>query len=542
MNWLIAFLKGWYDAKELGVESQRLQDVFRQYLTAGRDKEARDALEHRRYLMEAVEDRFLRAHTLEGIVIGYLELDDVDTLKNEILRDVDVTTLSAQTRQRLATAGIIDKDAVGVGHQSADETSTKSNTVQIRASIEQIQAVFKEGRTREATELLGHLEEQFSHDFTRRLLLRALVFFSWEDYQAGIAVLDELLQKVPDFAIAWRLKGIGLKYIAQLEDAVRAFEHSLKLELSTETLSLLAETLEELECWDQALTNFERILQIQPDSFSAILGQARTLLAVGRADEALSIIKRAVSLKPDDDYAWFTQGALLAQYGDEDKALESLNRAIELDPKFETYLLLRAWLLNEMDRTEEALESVNRALELNPDYPDAYFLRANFLVGKDFAGSMADYKRAFGSKSDPFHRAFVESFNGKQLKTILAVLDQTPEQIKANWQEMMLAAEAEGGKSKWLDELTQSLNAIARGGHWNLARELISVSELEEEMYPLARALDYLITGDSSIVEKLSPEVRKIVEEIVSTLNNSSTDAGKASSRIRKRSVSKKKK
>src|SRR6185295_981599 len=112
MNWLVAFLKDWYDAKELGTECERLQDIFRSYMSAGRETEARDALEYRRYLMEAIEDSDMRASTFESIVLSYLELSDVDTLKRDVLVDVDVNTLSEETRHLLVKAHLVTDERV----------------------------------------------------------------------------------------------------------------------------------------------------------------------------------------------------------------------------------------------------------------------------------------------------------------------------------------------------------------------------------------------------------------------------------------------
>jgi hypothetical protein len=38
---------------------------------------------------------------------------------------------------------------------------------------------------------------------------------------------------------------------------------------------------------------------------------------------------------------------------------------------------------------------------------------------------------------------------------------------------------------------------------------------VEEILLPIGRAIEYLISGDRAIIEKLSSEVRQIVEEIV---------------------------
>jgi DNA-binding transcriptional ArsR family regulator len=60
-----------------------------------------------------------------------------------------------------------------------------------------------------------------------------------------------------------------------------------------------------------------------------------------------------------------------------------------------------------------------------------------------------------------------------------------------------------------------ALLAVACARYFEPARRLIAKSGLEGMLFPLARALDYLLTGDEALIEKLSPEVRGFVEEIV---------------------------
>ncbi len=49
-------------------------------------------------------------------------------------------------------------------------------------------------------------------------------------------------------------------------------------------------------------------------------------------------------------------------------------------------------------------------------------------------------------------------------------------------------------------------------------RRHISQFGLEEQMLPLARALDFLLSGESSFVARLSPEVKGVTQDIISKL------------------------
>lgn len=70
----------------------------------------------------------------------------------------------------------------------------------------------------------------------------------------------------------------------------------------------------------------------------------------------------------------------------------------------------------------------------------------------------------------------------------------------------------------WPNEMSEALLSVARLGQLSFVRQLIAGSDLEERLFPLARAIDYLLTGHEALIEKLSPEVRGIVEEVVAKL------------------------
>ena len=66
--------------------------------------------------------------------------------------------------------------------------------------------------------------------------------------------------------------------------------------------------------------------------------------------------------------------------------------------------------------------------------------------------------------------------------------------------------------------------SAAEGDDYSNIRKLLQGEELEKRFFPVLRAIDYLETGDEDVIEKLSPEVRGIVEEAVRALRYSPED------------------
>src|SRR5918992_552610 len=313
MQWLLNFLRVLYTGEERGVESERLTARFREYLSAGRLYEARDVLEHQRYLAEVMEGTPARANAVEHVIRGYLEIKDAETVKNELLATVKLESLSQETLHKLQEAGCLSEEQV------------------IRAT---------------ATKLPPAVTQQ-EKEFAEAMASAALSYFGGNPKEA-LQYLDQALKIKPEDDTAWNNRGVALGYLGRYEEAIASYDQALKI-------------------------------------------------------------------KPDKDKAWYNRGIVY------------LKKFIKLAQAGAFELAIQDW--------NEASKSGRK--EENQDWPN---------------------------------------------------------------------------------ELSEALLSVARLGQLSFVRQLIAGSDLEERLFPLARAIDYLLTGHEALIEKLSPEVRGIVEEVVAKL------------------------
>jgi tetratricopeptide (TPR) repeat protein len=441
MGWLIEFLKGWYDSKELGTECQRLQDIFRNYLTAGREQDARDALEHRRYLMEAIEDQQSRVRTFESIILNYLELSDLSTLKGELLGDIDIGLLTDETRQRLVAAGLLT-------HESISLEVVRS---EVMAGLELVVAALKDGRHSEATKIMTGLAGLFPAESPGLLLVQAFIAFLTHNMEECLRNLERVLQKMPGFPLALRMKALALSETSRLEEAAKTLKQVIEIDPDFSSWYQLANILENLGRHEEALASYDEATQLKPDNYEALLGRCRSLYDLGRV--------------------------------------------------------------------EECLRSIDRIVELYPESSDAYFLRGLWLSTTNSDAGLINLKRAFDPKSSS-HRNYVNTSDAKMMKTLFSLVDEDFDQFRFDWRELERHVKEHEDQEFLATQASDLLTLVAKVGQWQLARELITSSNLDEQLFPLARALDYLLQGDETSIEKLSPEVRRIVDEIVRTLNS----------------------
>ena len=90
-----------------------------------------------------------------------------------------------------------------------------------------------------------------------------------------------------------------------------------------------------------------------------------------QSDEALADYSRAAEIEPDLFHAFNNRGALLFNLGYHEQALADYSRAIQIEPIRSDALYTRGDLYILLERYEEALADYRRIVELEPEHDDA---------------------------------------------------------------------------------------------------------------------------------------------------------------------------
>jgi len=219
----------------------------------------------------------------------------------------------------------------------------------------------------------------------------------------------------------------------------------------------------------------------------------------GRHQAALREFDRGLSFNPKDYWSWYNRGVVLSKLNRYEEAIESNDHALSINPQDSDSWLNRSINLAILNRYEEAIENCDRALDSNPEDKDIWVVRAVIYLEKYY----------------------------------LRVSKEGIETDKSDWQEALNSAK-QADTQEWADYLLQYLLKLAEKSNLAFVRELITESLMEERLFPLARAIDYLLSRDEALIEKLSPEVRGIVEEIVKKLGNGAGNVSEPASKKRK--------
>lgn len=130
----------------------------------------------------------------------------------------------------------------------------------------------------------------------------------------------------------------------------------------------LAEGYRQLCEYEQAIANYERVLELDPENAGAHLGQSRTYLAQKKNKAALNSARTALGLKYHLAPAHYCVGICMFRERKYDEAVRALETAIQINPNFsEAYLVLADIFESNLDNQEVATEYRGLAEELETE-------------------------------------------------------------------------------------------------------------------------------------------------------------------------------
>jgi tetratricopeptide (TPR) repeat protein len=120
---------------------------------------------------------------------------------------------------------------------------------------------------------------------------------------------------------------------------------------------------------DEAVANFQKALQMNPDNVLVdnILGNA--LLQKGRVDEAIAEFQKARQIKPNDPAGHSNLGNALLQKGRVDEAIAEFQQALQIKPGLAVAHYNLGTALLQKGRVDEAIAHFEKALEIQPADP-----------------------------------------------------------------------------------------------------------------------------------------------------------------------------
>ena len=137
---------------------------------------------------------------------------------------------------------------------------------------------------------------------------------------------------------------------------------------------MLGEAALQQQMWDEAVAQFQRCLQLNPNFDQSMTGLAHALLKLDKPTEAGQWIDRALQQNPQNYLAWYELGSIQRK-GDPAAAASSLAKALAIQPNFGPLQRDLGMLKYEQKNYAEAAKYFATAIELGVNDASTY----NFL-------------------------------------------------------------------------------------------------------------------------------------------------------------------
>src|SRR5215510_10575291 len=366
MRWLIGILKALYTPEEMKAESSRLERRFRHHVRANHSHEARDVLEHHRYLMEAMVDNPARLQAMDRVICGHLELRDFATLKTDLLANVNIADLSDKTLDKLVETGCLSEDQVTNAKVLRAKTTPSSQDEEFAEAMAKAILTIKEKKYENALHYLDRALSLKSDDGTA-WYERGHALWHLGSFEEALASYDRALQINPDDNNTWRSRGSALGRLGRHEEALASYDRAISLKPDFAAWFGRGLALGSLGMYEEELASYDRALDFKTNFEVAWNNRGLALGNLGRHEEALASFDRALKLRPDYEIAWNGRGIALGRLGRYEEALMSFDQALKLKPDDDKVWNNRGLTLGSSGRYEEALTSFDQALKLKPD-------------------------------------------------------------------------------------------------------------------------------------------------------------------------------
>ncbi len=214
-------------------------------------------------------------------------------------------------------------------------------------------------------------------------LERGTKYLAGNKYSEAILEFRNALQVDPNFAPALHALGRAYRGKSWSLDARRVFQRLV--ELTPDDLAAradLAETLLDLEAWDDARVQAEAIRAKKPDSPQAAYLLGAAVLGKGQPQEALQLLTQALVGGAVTPEMHRSHGDALAQLGRLPEAEAAYRRALSQRPNYAEATLGLAGTLASQGQRKAAIDLLTQARAAAPDNPKVRFALAGVLASE----------------------------------------------------------------------------------------------------------------------------------------------------------------
>ena len=385
----------------------------------------------------------------------------------------------------------------------------------------------------------------------------ALSFLHRDD--EALQYAEHAVQLGSQDAALWECLGTAAGNSGDYARALETFQRAAELGKPTSTIwQLQSWALSNLGRHDEALHCAERAVELGPEDAEAWEWLGRAVGVSGDYARTLEAFQRAAELGEPTPELWRLQSKALQHLGRPGEALEAIEAAAERGGSDENVLLQKVWVLSDLGHTEQAVEAAGMARGRGASERDVCHACGDvLLLGGRYAEAAESLEGGLRVEPEDWDlRADLETAlaclgrRGPWMEALPGEIERIdiPESEQQAVGDFLLElgerclARGEGALSLGLYRTVLSMRAW-QGASWfgsrvgvflrkmldrdashlaemvRLLRELVDNEDVLELLNPFVQAADLMETKDVTILERLFPEVRELVLDIVSRVD-----------------------
>ena len=189
-------------------------------------------------------------------------------------------------------------------------------------------------------------------------------------------------------------KGLSLSSLGLVDDAIKEYRRALDIDPELDATHInLGNVLSDKGLIDEAIKEYQEALRINPSCAEAHNNLGRALSDKGLIDEAIKEYRKALEINPEYAHAHNNLGIALDKQGLIDDAIKEWRKALEINPKYANAHNNLGVALSDKGLIDDAIKEFGKALEINPEHANAHHSLGVALFDK---GLIDDAIKEFG--------------------------------------------------------------------------------------------------------------------------------------------------
>ncbi len=328
---------------------------------------------------------------------------------------------------------------------------------------------------------------------------KAFVCSQKGELDEAIRCYQKAVEIKPDDYAAWGNMGIVHSWKGELNEAIQCYKRVMDIKPDDyKAWQNMGNAYRQKDELDEAIRCYQKAVEIKPDGYEAWFNMSIAYSEKGELDEAIRCYQAAIDIRPELPFAWSNLGVTYLRMGKSAEAIKSCTKALEHaeeDMIIVICLLHRSQAFMEQEEYSEAFEDANEA------YSIALEMDKESMVQETAA-------RAFGTGLELSKKRISSGNYEKAITHLKKALTYVSDASSDRTQELVGTYFKNLLENRDIELMKRTLQIIEESDQ----------TDLIEFLKPYRKAIQFIETGDKSVLNRITPEIRELVDEIVEKL------------------------